>query len=153
MLWLCSVGGRRAAIYHMLVPVWAYAGNKGVLSAPVKREMAYFDIGFAGIFIWTAHQGDLALKRGAMLVLCGLSFALGLNHLEGCIQDAKIFHVIFFVANFLAVLWSGTAFLNRACFYPEIDLHVKLLITAHQTTWRHCPSSEADDSADSKEIG
>ncbi|NVD70944.1 hypothetical protein HUX88_10280 [Duganella sp. BJB1802] len=112
LLWLWSLVALCAAAAHIVMPAWTAAGTNWLSSAHWQREIAYFDIVLAGIFSWTARQSDLSIKRGAALMLCGLSLALGEGHLEGWLQDAKIFHVLFTVGNGLAALWSGLAFLS-----------------------------------------
>lgn len=112
LLWLWSLVALCAAAAHLVVPAWTAAGTNWPSSAHWQREIAYFDIVLACIFVWTARQPELSLKRLAALLLCGLSLLLGEGHLEGWLQDAKIFHVLFTVGNGLAALWSGLAFLS-----------------------------------------
>ncbi len=109
LLWLWSLAALCAAVAHMIMPVWTAAGTTWAPSVHWQREIAYFDLFLATLFIWAARQQDLAVKRKLVLLLCVLSLALGENHLEGWLQEAKPFHVMFAVANFLAVVWGGWA--------------------------------------------
>ena len=109
LLWLWSLAALCAAAAHIVLPMWTAAGTTWVPSVHWQREIACFDVALACVFIWAARQQDLTIKRNLTLLLCALSLALGENHLEGWLQDAKLFHVIFTVANFLAVLWGGVA--------------------------------------------
>ncbi|MCU6499990.1 hypothetical protein LPN04_19525 [Rugamonas sp. A1-17] len=76
LLWLWSLVALCAAAAHIVMPAWTAAGTNWLGSAHWQREIGYFDIVLAGIFSWTARQPDLSIKRGAALVLCGLSLAL-----------------------------------------------------------------------------
>lgn len=109
LLWLWSLAAVCAAVAHLLAPDWVAAGTTWNVSAHWQREIAYFDLCLSAIFLWTARQQDLTIKRNATLLLCGLSLVLGENHLEGWLQEATLFHVVFAVANFLAVLWGVLA--------------------------------------------
>ncbi|WP_152446888.1 hypothetical protein [Janthinobacterium sp. HH01] len=112
LLWLWSLVALCAAAAHIAMPEWTAAGTNWASSAHWQREIGYFDITLAAIFTWTARQPELSLKRAAALLLCVLSLLLGEGHLEGWLQDAKIFHVLFATGNGLAALWSGVAFLS-----------------------------------------
>jgi hypothetical protein len=111
---LWSAAALCAAVSHTLMPFWTAAGTTWIPSVHWQREIAYFDIFIAGVLLWAARQKEVAIKRQFALLLCVLSVVLGENHLEGWLQDAKIFHVLFTVANFCAALWAiGAYWLSR----------------------------------------
>ena len=109
LFWLWSLVALCAAAAHIVMPEWTAAGTNWASSAHWQREIGYFDIALAAIFIWTARQPAWPTKRAAALLLCALSLLLGEGHLEGWLRDAKIFHVLFTVGNALTALWSGAA--------------------------------------------
>lgn len=109
LLWLWSLAALCAAAAHSAIPEWTAAGTTWLASVHWQREIAYFDLFLATLFIWAARQPDLAIKRKLTVLLGILSVLLGENHLEGWLQEARLFHVVFAVANFLAVMWAAWA--------------------------------------------
>ena len=101
-----SVTAIGAAIAHIVMPEWTAQGTVWPASTHWQREIAYFDVLLASAFVWTAQQGDVALKTKACGAIACLSLVLGLNHLEGWLAEPKIFHVAFTLGNFLALVWG-----------------------------------------------
>lgn len=123
LLWLWSLAALCAAGAHLLAPAWTAAGTVWPSSPHWQREIACFDLVLALLFIGTARQADLGIKRNITLLLCGLSLLLGENHLEGWLQQPKIFHLVFTVANFAAVLWAlGACWRYRVLQRPAASL-------------------------------
>ncbi len=109
LLRLWAVTALCAAVSHIVLPGWTAAGTTWAMSLHWQREIAFFDLFIAFIFGWAARQPDLHTKRNVTLLLCGLSLLLGENHLEGWLAAPKVFHVLFTLANGLAVLWGVLA--------------------------------------------
>ena len=122
LLWLWAFAAAGAAVAHIVLPAWTAAGTVWPMSVHWQREIAYFDLFIATIFVWAARQPALRIKRDVTLLLCGLSLLLGENHLEGWLTDPKVFHVLFTLGNGLAVLWGVLACLSVRTVMPPIGL-------------------------------
>lgn len=98
-----SAAAMIAAAAHLLLPEWTAAGTVWRASVGWQQEIAYFDILLAVMFVWTTLHGDASLRRGAVLAVSALSLVLGIHHLQGWVSEARIFHVIFTLANISAL--------------------------------------------------
>jgi hypothetical protein len=110
LLWLWAAGAVCSAIAHLAVPSWTSAGTTWPMSEHWQREIAWFDLFAAALFVWTTRQSEAAVRRFVSLLLCALSLVLGENHLEGWLHQPRIFHVMFTILNGLALLWAGLAY-------------------------------------------
>lgn len=102
-----------AALAHLILPEWTAQGTTWPSSPHWQREIAYFDLLLAYVFISIARQGNSALKIRASWAIAFLSLVLGHNHLQGWLNEPKIFHLIFTVGNFIALVFA------IACIYIE----------------------------------
>ncbi|MBV8046293.1 MAG: hypothetical protein JO171_04030 [Paludibacterium sp.] len=109
LLRLWALGALCSAAAHLIAPAWTAAGTTWALSPHWQQEIAYFDLFAAALFAWVARQPSLALKWRTTVLLCGLSLLLGLNHLSGWLHEARVFHVMFSLANFMTVAWGMAA--------------------------------------------
>lgn len=104
-----SLAALGAAIAHGVAPSWTAAGTNWPGSPHWQWEIAAFDSFGAIVFGWVARQSQVGLKIRATWLLCALSSFLGLNHLSGWLESPRIFHVVFTIANFIAVAWGVMA--------------------------------------------
>ena len=100
-----------SAISHLFMPEWTAHGTTWASEVHWQREIAYFNILLSILFLWVARQDDASLKVKACWAIAGLSLVLGLNHLGGWLVAPKVFHVLFTLGNFAALLWGAGAIL------------------------------------------
>ena len=101
-----SIAALAAAVSHFLMPAWTAAGTVWPASPGWQREIAYFDVLLAAVFLAVARSKDVQLKRAATLAIVALSIALGAHHLAGWLVEPRPFHIIFTLGNFSAAFWG-----------------------------------------------
>lgn len=106
-----SVAAIGSAMAHIVAPLWTAAGTIWPASPHWQLEIAGFDTFGAVVFGWVAVQREVGLKIRVVGALCCLSLFLGLNHLSGWLEAPRIFHVVFSIANLIAVTWGVLAVL------------------------------------------